>query len=921
MNRLSIASICLAAAGGLGLLSWLAFGGQNSGGVARTTPELQLVAPPESRAGTGATPLEGAGSSQRTESSSVLEPDPVTGEVLDDVPKGVAPSSYVARAYLLGRIVDRAGKPIGGMDLRLLGKVANLRRKEAWPFDTSVWKHLDRRTDAQGRFAFAFRPLPPLEFTLETRDPRFLTFRKRWKEVEPGARLDLGDVVLSRGGAVKGRLTDQIGEAIAGGWEIQLDPAEGNEAERLRRDPSSKPPGSFRVENVAQGKWTPSIRFRRGLPEGGAITATPDGPIEVKEGEEKEVVFTYTGPPLRTSITLDIRGAKTGEMPLAEHVRLIGGNAGVQIAGEAGKPTNGFTWNDLSWSTYTIEINDPRFEPWRKEGLKPSPSPVEARLKGSSKVTVKALRARDNQPVTFYGVKLKALAKEETGEGADAEMRRRIEAMGIENVVNLSRDKEQPGGVAVLDGLVAGDWVLIVDSKQFTRGEVEVRGLAPGESRSVEVLLTQGAYIAGKVVGADGKTPIQSASVLIEPYGSDAGGEDPAARMASRFRSLRRDSRHATTATDEQGRFSFDNLEPGTYSVRAKYELKLDNMLGMMDFFNSGGAGLVAVKEGVSAGNRERVEDLVLTLPAGAFFRGRLLAPPQADFKDVNLRLRSAGGEEFSAEMSVSFRVDEEGRFEIGPLRPGPAKLTVLLFDEEDMTSFGRIQQRDLGEFVLSAGDSGEREIDVRDIWPGKVRVRVQRDGKPVEGARVTLQAVGGERRGFQRFSGERTGKDGVVTYEQVFAGALEISVAKDGWTMRHPSTVFLAPGGSAEVELEVRLYAGTLTVLDKKSQKPLAQRSFFLREPGGGFADRPVRTDDDGRIALELAPGSYELVPFDESGRRRRRGGDFQRILDSTGVRLEWGSSGPNPATIAFETETPPAEPAEQPAPAGGGR
>ncbi|MBK9383798.1 MAG: carboxypeptidase regulatory-like domain-containing protein [Planctomycetes bacterium] len=906
MNRLLLALLCLVLVGAAGLTVWLTFGSEGGGGAASPAPRLELGAAGEERAGESAALDAPESTSARSESAAVLEPDPVTGEVLDDVPQGVAPSTYVPRAYLHGRIVDRAGKPITGMDLRLVGKVANLRRKEAWPGDASVWKHIDRRTDAQGSFAFAFRPLPPLEFMLETRDQRFLTFRKRWKEFEPGKREDLGEIVLSRGGSVKGRLTDQSGDPIAGGWEIELQPLEGTDAERLRRDPDPKPLGSFLVQNVAQGKWTPSIRFRRGLPEGGSVLASPEGPLEVKEGEQKEVNFTYAGPPLRTSITLDIRGAKTGERPLAEHVRLVGGNAGVQIAGEAGKPVSSYTWNDLSFTTYTLEINDPRFLPWRKEGVKPSPAPIEAKVQGNSKIKVKAVRARDAQPVSFYGVKIKPLAKPIEGEGQEAEMRRRMEGLGLENLIALSRDKEQPGGVCELDGLVAGDWVLVVDSKLYTRGEVEVRGLVAGETREVEVLLSQGTYIAGTVVGSDGKTPIASASVMIEPYGEATEGEDPMARMASRFRSLKKDSRHATTSTDERGHFAFDNLEPGTYTVRAKYELKLDNMLGMMDFFNSGGAGLVVVKEGINAGNKERIEDLVLALPAGAFFRGKLLAPEKADFKDVNLRLRSAGSEEFSSEMSVSFRVDEEGRFEVGPLRPGPATLTVLLFDEEDMTSFGRIQQRELGEYVLSAGDSGEREIDVRDIWPGKVRVRVLRDQKPIEGARVTLQAVGGERRGFQRFSGERTNKEGVVDYAQVFAGALEVSVSKDSWTIRHPSTVYLSPGGTADVDLNVVLYEGTLTVVDKQGGSALSERSFFLREPGGGMADRPLRTDAQGQIKLELAPGSYELVPIDEDGFRRRRrpgGGDFQRILDSTGVRVEWGSSGPNPATVAFQT------------------
>ncbi len=114
-----------------------------------------------------------------------------------------------------GRCVDPSGAPIVGCEIVMDGLWRSWSRD--W-FKTPIpWVRPSRqRTDADGRFRFEFEPPEPFLLQLKILPKRHVAAICLWTHLDAGGSEDLGDIVLPALRAVRGRVVDEQGRAVAG---------------------------------------------------------------------------------------------------------------------------------------------------------------------------------------------------------------------------------------------------------------------------------------------------------------------------------------------------------------------------------------------------------------------------------------------------------------------------------------------------------------------------------------------------------------------------------------------------------------------------------------------------------------------------------------------------------------------------------
>jgi hypothetical protein len=180
-----------------------------------------------------------------------------------------APAGVPAAAGLrfLGRCVAAEDSaPLAGVQVRMDGSVANdrlarERGQEHWEPPPPL------QTGADGRFEFLLPPLQAHQLYFAAQHPDRVTRTDRWRPgFEAGAVVDLGDVAMSRGQRLRGRVQDADGRAVGAivslrGMPLPLraDSAAGDTlSARTLADgsfefASAVPPGTWRLTAEGEG--------------------------------------------------------------------------------------------------------------------------------------------------------------------------------------------------------------------------------------------------------------------------------------------------------------------------------------------------------------------------------------------------------------------------------------------------------------------------------------------------------------------------------------------------------------------------------------------------------------------------------------------------------------------------------------------
>ena len=159
---------------------------------------------------------------------------------------------------LRGRVVDKFHTPVADANVWLdfgrggpRGGAQNRQRRVPDPV----------LTDREGRFAFQGQAFRNLRVSLQVkhRTHALGLFEKDVGDV--GVEVELGDLVLTQGGELRGRVTDLDGNGVVGAV-VQLNPENGNrlrtlrDRERMLENFTTDGNGSFRGLNLPSGDWS-----------------------------------------------------------------------------------------------------------------------------------------------------------------------------------------------------------------------------------------------------------------------------------------------------------------------------------------------------------------------------------------------------------------------------------------------------------------------------------------------------------------------------------------------------------------------------------------------------------------------------------------------------------------------------------------
>ena len=743
-------------------------------------------------------------------------------------------------ATVTGRFVDAESSPLEGVEISLQARAkreVTVRPREEIGSAT---------TPRSGRFSFAFEPVPAWQYTMAAVAKGHVSASWRLGELVAGETRDLGDLKLPPAGTVLVRLLDREGSPILGGWqgilqEASTDPDSVRRAVFLDARPEERT-GICRFEGAPAG----AVLVGAQLDPSEIITPRK---VQVTAGEELRVDLEYRGPDPSRRIWLVV-GVRPFLTVHPEHRFVTLRGPGLERKpNPAPFTTNTPTFDDVPPGSYTVSIEDPRFRPWRMEGVTPGGGRIDALLKGTSALELSVTDGSTGGPATGYGVYLEPR-----------------EVNVYPPRITLLEPGAPPPAQGLFDGLVAGSYDLVIEHPELAPLRSTVLDLQPDEVRPLAVRLVRGGVIAGRVLEPDRTTPV--ANQAVELYLAAEIDDGPATgylnedRVHRASESSRKRLRLWTRAVsaDSEGRFRFEHVPPGTYVVRA-----------------ARGPGAIAVAGPLLVTASEVHGDLTLILPSPPFLHGTVLGPEGETLDGLRLTVVCLGrqGDRKKSQAEVEASLEPDGSYRAGPLLPGPA--AVRLEPAGSIHSRSRSWNtavdlgRELGSVQIPESGDTERNFDARALFPCRVRIAVLAGGQAVSGGSVTAARWSTEEAPTVRVPTDASGVARLRLFPGTwrlrvtpFQGSISSGLSRGGpWQFDSPTPLVVPARSEIETTLNVPLVKGTVTVLDAQAGAPLQNRHFTLlfNSPLNGFA-AGTRSDDEGLIQLELAAGTkVELI------------------------------------------------------------
>lgn len=844
MRNLAVILILVLGLAAIGIIRWLAVGDHDD--PALVPPEV----PDERAAGVVEAPIPGADPQEPAVETSAREELPTSPP---DEPAAQVADEEERLAEVRGRFLLPGGAPAAGAAVGIHGWRANSDRVRKFGRPTD-YEDPSTMTDHEGRFSIRFDPPQAYQFTLDAKVGGCSEESWRWSRIETGAVVDVGTVTFKSAGTIVGSIVDSSGNPVAGRWRVYADAVqqsgmEGKDQTRVAApyDPTT---GRFRLDGLPAGPTRLKAYLR--------IANWIDGPVvQVVDGQEVEATIVYDGPDnsrrivvvtfTRPFFTLDVEGPS---------IHLSAPGVGIRDAIHIQGSSQSYAFDEMSPGSYTIEIDDPRFQPWSRSGVKPGVS-VDAMLKGNAGVQLEVVDGRSGEPIEEYVLDV-----------------RLDDSNSRPNVFRIREAGKEAPAAGLYDGLVPVPQTLLIEAEGFAAAERPVPELQPFETRALRIELFPGVRLGGVVYEADRRTPVPGARVWLVP----PGGE-PRTGSFGESETFQRETR-----TDDTGRFELAEVPAGTYSLLADANAWL--------------VGRIEELEVVTAEDRS---DLVVVLPPSASLRGRLIAPAGESFQDLRLTASPSAEPAFD-DFSVLYRrgfslaLDGAGQFTTGPLPPGELVLSLrgpeVRLPSGFSSGFGTSGPTvEIARLELRAGEILQREFDLRDRWPGAIRFDVRRNGQPAPGVVVEVAESDPERQGR---SGATTEPDGTATVRFLFPGDYSVSArsVEGTWAQQVPGVVHVWPSETATCSIEIVLVRGTVHVVEEHTGAPMANQELLIELEGAGRAHRAT-TDAEGRLELELPPGSYTIARSMEFGFPGR-----------AKVPLEWTVAGPESGEIRLPFE-----------------
>ena len=727
---------------------------------------------------------------------------------------------------LTGTVKDPEGNPVPGAELTLSesrvvrSSRGGMRMQIAFGGVSDV---PSARSGADGRFELKGIPAGDWAFTAKAsgRATEVVDPLKLVRDIRP----DPVDVVLSPGAAIAGFVLRKTGGGAEGYLVIP----------RLSGRPPTGgfgpgamptgPDGTFFLEGLKAGESYDLQLFGVSMGGPGPVKrgiAAPAADVEwIVEGAgriEGVVVDGRTGQPL-TAFEVSCQPDRPGFG--GGNVR-IGRRAGGRGFGGTGEPVlveaadGRFALEDVPAGKWQVIVTAKGYQVGRAGGVvveeATTTEGVEIRVPPGSTLKGRVTDAKSGRGVPEASVEVSGDAGGPSFPGSGS-------ASGLVTDVD---------GRFEAEGLAPGKLKVSVQHADYTERTESVE-LKEGGS-SVEIALSHGSSLGG-VVLSETRQPVPGAEVALEganaPGRGFGGGE--------------------SAATDASGRFRFDHLSPGRFTLRASVP----------------GQTTEPVEAVLVAG--ESKDDVTLVLAGGATIRGVVSGLPDAQRTGVSVN--ASGPREYWA----SARTGADGRFE---LAGAPAGTITLRATAGDFLS-GSTRSANGSVTVVEGQKEAEAEIVFEGT--GALSGRVTRGGSPVAEARVSVGGRSGSASG-------RTDDGGSYRIEGITTGDYTANVQAAAGGRGVSKEVRIDGDVSLDVELPLARLFGV--VVDGSTKQPLADARVTANLESSA-SSRPgfATSDSNGRFFVDdVEPGAYKLT--------LRRSG-YQEASDNASATEEGGDAG----------------------------
>ncbi len=628
-----------------------------------------------------------------------------------------------------------------------------------------------------------------------------------------GAVLDL---TLVPGGTIAGRVVDRRGRGVAGA------------AVRAARDPMAVAFGGGGVMERAQTVAGPDGSFSLTGVEAPEIDLVADAE-GYADGSKKGVAVGSTGVEILLADlgsiagkVVDAAGAPvTGyEVEAVPATSAYAGMPGFEPAGRAAVAADGsYRIVGLPAGTFTVSVYSDAHAPAHRPGVEVKEGEetggVDFTL--SPGETLRGVAVLTGAETPIPGVRVSVAISPNPVLAMVGAGRQRAAVSG-------------PDGRFAVGGLPAGAATVRAEHPDYAAASVP--GVALPHDGDLVLRLSGGATVTVRVVTADG-LPSTDSVVLLQrqmPYLQLYG------------------------ATDERGEVRFDHVPAGAY-------MAMRVAPGQVARRGIAGAGLV-VKAVPVTGDGE--QEVVLTLPAGATVRGRVLRGG-APAGGLMVFLLGAGGAASAVEGMKFGNTDEAGRFEIENVTPGEYTLA-LSRPGVFVPGYSR-------PFTVPASGAPP-EVEV-DLPMGAVRGRVTDEaGKGVPGAMILVVPsrlvdlrTGEMSEAMEGFAGMVTaGEGGAFAVEGVKPGEYVARAFREGTPGAYSPPFAVPEVGDGPSDILIVLPASVAAKVRVRGPDgaPLAGAWVYVLDDAGRLVPigmmQAAQTASDGTAVLPLAPGAYRI-------------------------------------------------------------
>lgn len=759
-------------------------------------------------------------------------------------------------ARISGSVADESRRAIGGVRISLSN---DFRPRQRMISRETAYSTPDGR--------FVLRGVTPEEsLQLIAQKKGFATGKNGPHKLAPAESKANVVITLPSGIALTGRVTDKEGRPLAG---ISVDTVENTAGLRMvmfggpleRPDlPTTNASGEFEVR-LKEGTYDLSFSG-----EGFATTRKRD--VKVFAGAEPLTVTLSPAAELSGRVT-HADGTGVGDVNVSSFAE------GVQSS-TITAPDGSFTLPNLSSGPVMVNFRKEEDFIFEVRSLTAPARDVAIQLENGSAVTGRVVDASTKKPITSFNLGF-------TGERGNSQFRMVTPPM--------MRSFTSDDGSFVLERIRSGSVQILAKAPGYVSTTVTVEVPENKPLRDVEVALTPGIRVTGKVTDADGSA-LAGARVAVETssdgmFGrftpgsatavTDASGEYTLDGVAAGERTLefskegylpeRKMTKLSGTDARLDARLSrgrplrgvvvtesgapVPDAEVRTFAVgQPPYNTRTDaNGNFAIEGLAPGKYRLIASKTGLAPGEATDVDPesgavARIVLKAGGVITGRVVGLTP---EEMNQAIVTASGTSMVSNAWAA--VDSQGRFRIEGVPTG----TVRVSARAGTMMSGRQSTRQ----NVDVPSGGEVDVTIEFKSGTVVRGRVTRNDRPVEGATVSFMSADGR---ASVMSSTQTGAGGTYEISGLEPGKYNVGVM-DMSTFNSFTTTYEVRG-SETFDIDIRGARLTARVSDSETGQPVADALVVLspiEREGMLFGVHEKRTTAAGEVTIEsLQPGRY---------------------------------------------------------------